>query len=110
MPRDTREGWPMLNVETEANEMGTQEVHKGVRWFLPWLVRWAVVPVQEIFCPAQTALFGLVQNIIFLAVHFFTSFVPIAQQARQSCRVAYLLICFSGYDTATIDCTRDIEK
>ncbi len=51
---------------------------------LSWLVRWALVPVQEFFRPAMAALVGL--------VHFFASFVPIAQQARQSCCVAYLLI------------------
>ncbi len=35
--RETREGWPLLTVETEA--MGTLGVHmKGV---LPWFVRWA---------------------------------------------------------------------
>jgi hypothetical protein len=33
----------------------------------------------------------------FLTIRFFTSFVPIAQQAgRQSCRIACFLICVSG--------------
>ncbi len=36
------------------------------------------------FGPALATLVDLVQNISFLTVHFFTSFVPIAQQARQA--------------------------
>ncbi len=48
--------------------METKEVHvKGV---LPWLVH-------------VSALVFPVQNIIFLTIHYFTSFVPIARQAGQ---------------------------
>jgi hypothetical protein len=43
---------------------------------LPWLVRWA-------HCPALAALVSLVKNIFFLTVHYFTSFVPIAQPSGQ---------------------------
>ncbi len=38
--------------------------------------------VEEIFCPAFAALVSPVQ--IFFAPHYFSSFVPIAQQARQA--------------------------
>jgi hypothetical protein len=72
--------------------MGTQEVKmKGV---LSLLVRWARRVGKRDFCPALAALDGPVQNIFFLTVQFFTSFVPIAQQAvqctvgKQSCWVA----------------------
>ncbi len=52
---------------------------KGV---LPWLVRWAHRGVSRDYCPALAALDGPVQNIFLLTtVHFFNSFVPIAQQA-----------------------------
>jgi hypothetical protein len=57
---------------------------KGV---LPWLARWALHAGIRDFCPALAALVGPVQKIFFLAVHYFKSFVPIAQLGRQSCRV-----------------------
>ncbi len=56
--------------------MGTQGVHmKGV---LPRLVRWACRARTRDFCPALAALVGPVQNIFFLTVHYFYSYVPIA--------------------------------
>jgi hypothetical protein len=50
----------------------------------PWLVRWAFRAVNRDFCPALAALVGSVHNIVFFASHYFTTFVPIAQQARQA--------------------------
>jgi hypothetical protein len=47
--RETREGWPLLTVETEANG----DLWSQMKGILPWLVIWAVVPVQE---PALAAL------------------------------------------------------
>ncbi len=38
---------------------------------------------QDIFCPSLAALVVPVQNILFLTIHYFNSFVPIAQQAGQ---------------------------
>ncbi len=74
MHTEIRDGWPLLTVETEAS----QGVLKGV---LPWLVRWARCAGTRDFLP--------VQNIFLLTVHYFSSFVPIAQLAgQQSCRVA----------------------
>jgi hypothetical protein len=80
--RDYREGgMALLTVETEV-KWGTQGVHlKGV---LPWLVHWACHAITRDFCPALGALFSPVQNIFFLASHYFTSFVPIPQQAGQA--------------------------
>ncbi len=54
---------------------------KGVR---PWLVSWACRAGTRDFCSTLAALVGPVQKIFFLAVHFFNSFVPIAQQAGQA--------------------------
>jgi hypothetical protein len=54
---------------------------KGV---LPWLVRWARHAGTGDFCPALAALVGPVLNILLLTVHYFTSIVPIAQQAVQA--------------------------
>jgi hypothetical protein len=54
--------------------MGTQRVH--VIEALSRLVRWALHTGKRDFCPALAALVGPVQNIFFLTVHNFTSFVP----------------------------------
>ncbi len=61
---------------------------KGV---LHWLVHWALRAGIRDFCPALAALVGPVQKIFFLAVHYFKSFFPIAQQAGQAvvpCRLS----------------------
>jgi hypothetical protein len=50
---------------------------KGVH---PWLIHWVLL----VFCPALAALVDPVKTIIFLSVHYFNSFVPIAQQAGQT--------------------------
>ncbi len=87
----------------------------------PWLVRWACCASTRDFCSALAALVVPVQNIIFLTIHYFNSFVPISQQAgqatvlgrlslimclwspspskmgRQPCWVACLLLCVSGF-------------
>jgi hypothetical protein len=62
--------------------MGTQSVQmKGV---LSWLVRWACRAGTRDFCSALAALFGPVQNVFFLIVHYLNSFVLAAQQAGQA--------------------------
>ncbi len=53
---------------------------KGV---LSWLVRRACRAGTRVFCSVLAALVGLIQNIFFLAVHYFDSFVSIARQAGQ---------------------------
>jgi hypothetical protein len=62
--------------------MGTQRVQ--MEEVFPWLVRWSCRAGPRVFCSALAALVGPVQNIVFLTVHFFYSFVPIAQQAGQA--------------------------
>ncbi len=65
----------------ELKAKGTQRVHMiGV---LPWLIRWALHTGRRDFCPVVASLVGPVQN-IFLTVHYFSLFVPIAQQAWQT--------------------------
>jgi hypothetical protein len=55
---------------------------KGTR---PWLVRWACRAGVRYFCPALAALVGPPNTkYFFFTVHFFNSFVPIAQQAGQA--------------------------
>jgi hypothetical protein len=54
---------------------------KGV---LPWLVRCAHRVGTRDFSPALAALVGPVQNIVFLTLHCFGSFVPNAQSAGQA--------------------------
>jgi hypothetical protein len=51
---------------------------------LAWLVRWDLLAGTRDFCHASAALSDPVQNIFFLAVNYFNSFVPIAQQAGQT--------------------------
>jgi hypothetical protein len=59
--------------------MGTQRVQiKGV---LPWLVRSAYHASTGDFCFALAALVSPVQNMFFLTVHYFNSFVLITQAA-----------------------------
>jgi hypothetical protein len=65
----------LLIVETETN---------GESKVLPWWVFWAYCASARDFCPALSGTAGLVQNIFFLTVRFFNSFVPIAQQTGQA--------------------------
>jgi hypothetical protein len=58
--------------------MGTQrEQMKGV---LHWLVRWGCRAGTRDFCSALAASVSPEQNIIFLTIHYFNSFVHIARQ------------------------------
>jgi hypothetical protein len=49
-----------------------------------WLVRRACRVGTRDFCSALAALFGPIENIFFRTVHYFNSFVHIAQQAGQA--------------------------
>jgi hypothetical protein len=65
VPSDLLDKWGLIRVQM-----------KGV---LPWLFSWALRAGTKDFCPALVALVGRVQNIFFLAVHYFISFVSNAQ-------------------------------
>jgi hypothetical protein len=54
---------------------------KGV---LPWLVHLALLAGTRGFCPSVAVLFRPIKNILFFIVHYFNTFVPIAQQAGQA--------------------------
>jgi hypothetical protein len=54
------------------------------------LVRWACRSGTRVFCPALAALVGTVQNIFFFTVHYYSSLVPIAQQAGQAAVLGHL--------------------
>jgi hypothetical protein len=66
--------------------MGTLGVYR--KEVLPWLVRWAHRAGKRDVCPALAACSSQpsypVQNIIFLAAHFFTLLVSIPQQPGQA--------------------------
>jgi hypothetical protein len=80
IPERLDRGGPCLLLK--LRQMGTQRVQmKGV---FPWLVRWTCRPSTRDLRPALAALVGTVQYIFFLTVHYFNSFVPIAQQAGQA--------------------------
>jgi hypothetical protein len=89
--RETREGWPLLTVETEVN---------GDSKSTTWLVCWAGSAGARYFCSALAALFGLVQNFFFLTVPYISiPFSPTPSKLdRQPCWVACLLVCVSGGD------------
>jgi hypothetical protein len=76
----------------KLRQMGTQKIQ--MKEVLPSLVRWALHAGTSDFCPALVA---PVQNIFFLTVHYDNLFVSIAQQPRQSCRIACLLLCVSDF-------------
>ncbi len=65
--RETREGWPLLTVETEVNGDSKDSIEKGPSW----LVRWACRTSTRDFYPAVDARVSLVQNIFFLTAHYF---------------------------------------
>jgi hypothetical protein len=48
-PRETREGWPLLNIETEVNGDSKGTTESGP--FLVVSLVGLVVPLQEIFVP-----------------------------------------------------------
>ncbi len=62
--------------------MGTQRIQ--TKEALPWLARWACRAGTSDFCSVLAALVGPVQNISFLTVHYFNTFVPIAQQEQKT--------------------------
>ncbi len=69
------------DVEIEPDEYSRSSTNEGV---LPWLVRWAHGAGTRDLYPALAALVNPVQNIFFLAAHYFTLFVPIAQQPERA--------------------------
>jgi hypothetical protein len=73
--RETREGSPLLTVESDVNG-GSKSTNEMVH---PWLVRWACRASTRDFCSALAAL-----KYFFLAIQYFNSFVPISQQAGQA--------------------------
>jgi hypothetical protein len=87
IPRENREGWPLLTVENEVNGDSKSTNERGS--FLGWFAR-LVLPVQMVFCSALDALVGTVQNNFLLTVHYFNAFVLIAQQAGQAAMLGRL--------------------
>ncbi len=79
--RETREGWPLLTVETEVNGDSKSTTERSPS--LVCLVSFAGRAGTQEFCSALAALVSSVENICFLTVHYFNSFVPIAQQTRR---------------------------
>ncbi len=79
--RETREGWcALLIVETEANGDSKSSNERG-----PSMVgSLGSSCLYKRFCPALAALVGPVENIFFGTLHYFNSFVPIAQHAGQA--------------------------
>jgi hypothetical protein len=69
-----------MTVEMDENGDSKSTNERG-----PSLVgSWACRVSAGDFCPALAALVGPVKNFLFFAVHYFNSFVPIAQQSGQA--------------------------
>jgi hypothetical protein len=82
---------------------------------LPCLVPWTgqVMPVQEIFVLPWLLLSAQYKTIIFLTVHFFTLFDPIAQQPGQADVLGRLSRCVSAvnaYNVQLRDCMETLNR
>ncbi len=82
----------MLTIETDANEGSRSTCDRGP---LLWLVLWAPCVSKRYFRLGLDALVGPVQNIFFLTIHCFNSFVQSGDShletggpARQPAQVA----------------------
>jgi hypothetical protein len=79
-PRETREGWPLLTVETQVNG-GSKRTNERV----PFLV-----DSLGLSCRYKIFMFCLgcssrpSRKYFFLTIHYFSYFVPITQQAGQT--------------------------
>jgi hypothetical protein len=81
-----------------------------MKWVLPWLDPWALGAGTRDFCPALATLVGRRPStniVFFFTVHYFTSFVPIAQQAGQAVvpsRLSHIMcLCLTGVDSLLSD-------
>ncbi len=89
--RETRDEWALLTVETEVNGDSTSTNDRG-----PFLVgSLGLLCRSREFSSVLAALVGPVQNIFFLTVHYFNSFVPISQQAWQTAVLGRLSLSLS---------------
>ncbi len=106
--RETREGWPLLTVETYVNGYSKRT---NEREPFPWLVRWACRAGTRDFCSALAAIAGPDPNIFFSSPY--TVSVPLSQSpsklGRQPCWVACLLVCISGHSTLFIVQSLDLK-
>ncbi len=73
--RETREGWPLLTVETEVN--GDSKNTNGRSPSLV-VVHWACCADTREFRSTLAGLVGPVQNIFFFTIHYLNSFVPVS--------------------------------
>jgi hypothetical protein len=95
-PERASEGWLLLNVENEASgdSWSTNERGPSLIGSLGSSCRY-----KRFLSCIGCSIVGPVQKYFFLPVHYFNSFVPIAQQVgRQSRRVSCLLLCVSGIE------------
>ncbi len=76
---------------------------------LPWLVRCACRAGTRDVCSALTALVGSTKYLL-LAVHYFNSFVPIAQQAGQAALLGRLSLIMCLWCQMRRESKEDDEK
>ncbi len=92
--KETREGWPLLTVKTEVNGDSNRTNGRGPSWLFHYPCR----PVQEILsclgCSSRPSTKYFSSSPDTISLHLFSSS---SKLSRQSCWVACLLICVSGF-------------
>ncbi len=87
MPKETREGWPLLTIETKGNGDSKSTNQRG-----PSLVGSLGLSCRRykrfLFCLGCYSLPST--KYFFLTVHYFNSFVPIAEQVGQAAVLGHL--------------------
>ncbi len=97
MTRETREGWPLLTVETWVNgdSKSTNERNPSLVGSLVLSCRYK----RFLFCLGCSSRTTVVQNIFFLTVHYIDSLTPSPSNlGMQPCWVTCLLVRVSGDD------------
>jgi hypothetical protein len=87
LAKETREGWPLLTVETDMH--GDSKITNERGPSLAFFRRAGTID----FFHALAALVSPVENIIFLDAHFFTLLVSIAHQTGQAGVLGHLSLC-----------------
>ncbi len=110
--RETREGWPLLTLETEVKGYSKSTNDR----VLPWLVHCACHDDRRDFCSALAVQVGTIRNIFFFTAHYFDTYDPIAAYpaswavGRQPCWIACLLQYVSLFNTQHYGNTRCVRK
>jgi hypothetical protein len=95
-----KEGWPLLTVETEVNGDSKKTNERGP--FLVGLLGLSNRNNEFLFCLGCSS--RPIKKYFFLTIHYFNSFVPIAQQAGQATVLGHqsLSVCLKPWSLYTL--------